>query len=127
MSKLYQIKISDKIVPPPNPQEISAAQIIMQYLQTNIHFVQRSPLKTADLKIDGKFWEIKSPIGDGKRTIQNNLRDASHQSANIIVDLRRCKMPTANAMARIRHEMSKSCSIRKLLIITRDNKVIDYK
>lgn len=127
MPKLYQIKISGKIAPPPSPQEISAAQIIMRYLQADVHFVQRSPLKTADLKINGKFWEIKSPVGNSKRTIQNNLRETSRQSTNIIIDLRRCKMPAANAIARIRHEMSKSCQIQKLLIITRDNKVIDYK
>lgn len=127
MPKTYQVKISSKIFPPPSTQEISAAQIIMHYLQTDVHFVRRSPLKTADLKINGAFWEIKGPTGNGKRTIQNNLRDASRQSINVIIDLRRCKMPTANALARIRHEMAKSCPIKRLLVITKDRKVIDFK
>lgn len=127
MSKSYQIKISGKIAPPPNAQEISAAQIIAHHLKTDVYFVQRSPLKTADLRIRGTFWEIKSPIGNSKRTIQNNLREASRQSANVIIDLRRCKMPTVNALSRIRHEMKNSCPIKRLLIITKEENIIDYK
>lgn len=127
MAKSYQVKINDKIIPPPNQQEISAAQIIVKYFKADIYFVQRSSLRTADIKINGIFWEIKSPIGNGRRTIQNNLRTASRQSPNVIIDLRRCKMPTNNALARIRNEMTKSCPIKHLLIITKDEKAVDYK
>lgn len=127
MPKSYRVIISDKITPPPNMQEISAAQIIMKFLQTNVYFVQRSPLKTADLKINGAYWEIKSPIGGSKRTIQNNLREASRQSSNVIIDLRRCKIPTTSALARIRHELKKSCPIKRLLVITRDEKILAIK
>ncbi|MDR0967394.1 MAG: hypothetical protein LBL75_01000 [Rickettsiales bacterium] len=41
-----------------------------------------------DLIMDGKRWEIKSPIGASKRTIENNFRKAQKQSENIIFDLR---------------------------------------
>lgn len=122
MPKSYRVIISDKITPPPSIQEISAAQIIMKFLQTNVYFVQRSPLKTADLKINGAYWEIKSPIGGSKRTIQNNLREASRQSSNVIIDLRRCKMPTTSALARIRYILRQNHSIKKLIAILRDEK-----
>lgn len=68
MPKNYQVKISSKITSPPSVQEISAAQIIAQYFQSNAYFMQCSSIKTADLKVKGILWEIKSPIGNGSST-----------------------------------------------------------
>lgn len=127
MAELYQVKISDKIIPPPNTQEISAAQILMKHFKADVYFVQRSPLRTADIKINGIFWEIKSPIGNGRRTIQNNLRTASRQSPNVIIDLRRCKMPVTKSLAHINYVLRINHSIKHLLVITKDEKVIDCK
>lgn len=32
-----------------------------------------------DLKIGGDWWEIKSPVGNSQRAIENNLRKARRQ------------------------------------------------
>lgn len=47
-------------------------------------------LQMPDIMIQGVPWEMKSPEGKGKRTIKNTVQNASHQSVNIIIDLRRC-------------------------------------
>lgn len=35
--------------------------------------------------------ELKSPLGDGKNMIKNNLHAARKQSINVVIDLRRIK------------------------------------
>lgn len=38
--------------------------------------------KTPDVMIDGVLWEIKSPLGHGKKTVEKQLQRASKQSKN---------------------------------------------
>lgn len=47
--------------------------------------------KSPDIKMSGFVWEMKSPIGKGKWVIKNIMQKASHQSENVIIDLRRLK------------------------------------
>ena len=42
-----------------------------------------------DIVMQGVAWEMKSPEGSGKYTIKKAVQNASHQSQNIIIDLRR--------------------------------------
>lgn len=55
-------------------------------------------LRMPDIIMNGISWEMKSPVGKGKYTIQNILQSAAGQSRNIIIDLRRCKMPSEEAI-----------------------------
>ncbi len=128
MNKKYQLHISGKIKPYPADHEISAALIIATYFKDDVIFIKRSQnSKTADFQINGKIWELKSPIGNGKRTIQNNLRKADRQSPNIILDLRRCKMHSSQAMSKINFELSKAHNISNLIVIQKNQKVIALK
>lgn len=126
--KKYQIHISGEIKPYPSEYETSAAIIIAEYFENDVVFIKRtSNSKTADFRIKGVVWELKSPIGNSKRTIQNNLRRADQQSANIIIDLRRCKMHSSQAMNRIKFELSRANKISHLLVIQKNKKVIALK
>jgi len=128
MSGKYQIHISGEIKPYPAPYEVSAAMIVANYFRDDVVFIKRSDnAKTADFKIGREIWELKSPIGNGKRTIQNNLRRADRQSPNIILDLRRTKMHSAQAMNRIKYELSRANQIRHLIVIRKDEKVVALK
>ena len=49
--------------------------------------------KSPDILYRGKKWEIKSPTGSKRRTLENNLRAALRQSSNIIIDLARIHIP----------------------------------
>ena len=118
----------DGVKPVPAKYEISAAEILAEYFCGDIRMInRRKNAKIADLKIGNVFWELKSPTGDGKRTMQNNLRKADDQSSRVVIDLRRCKMHEARAVSRLKHELEKANSIKRLLVITKKGKVLEIK
>lgn len=116
------------VVPRPAEYEITAAEILAKYFCANVKMVKRREnAKTADLKIKNIFWELKSPIGDGKRTIQNNLRKANSQASNIVIDLRRCKMDEWRAISRLKYELTQAHGVKRLLVITKKGRVLEIK
>lgn len=80
--------------------------------------------RTPDVDVNGVKWEIKSPMGNGKRTIDNNLSEARRQSKNIVIDLRRIKMHQSKANARIKFYLSTPHHFKRVIVITKSNKVI---
>ena len=114
---------------PPKEHEKAAAKILAEYFKSNLVFIRRGPNTTPDLKVikTGQVWELKSPLGDGKRTMSNNIREASLQSKYVIIDLSRCKMNNRNALSRIRGFLSSGdAHLKRLLVIDKSGKVIDF-
>lgn len=70
---------------------MAAAIILAEHFGCNVKFLRPELDKTPDIEARGVRWEIKSPTGDSKKTIENNLRTARKQSKNIVIDLSRCK------------------------------------
>ena len=96
----------------------------------NVDLIPASQVKgihTPDISIDGVLWEIKSPTGNGKNTIKHTLQNASHQSNNVIVDLRRCKMPENQAIKDLEQHFMLSKRIRRMKIISNEEKIIDFQ
>ena len=79
-----------------------------------------------DLMLLGVAWEMKSPEGSGKRTLQNAFQTAAHQSNSIIIDLRRCGVPEAKALKELENHFKLSKRIRRMKIITKGEKIIDF-
>ena len=114
---------------PPRDHEKSAAKILAEYFKSDLIFIRKGPSSTPDLKVikTGQMWELKSPIGDGKRTMANNIREASIQSKNVVIDLSRCKMNNQNALSRIRGFLSSgNVRLKRLLVIDKSGEVIDF-
>ena len=114
---------------PPQDFEMRAAIILTNYLQKNLIFLRAGHRRTPDLKEENSpiTWELKSPTGNGKKTMDNNLRSARGQSKRIVLDLSRCKMHQDKAIARIRNYMDRgNHHIESLLIITKTGRVIDF-
>lgn len=111
--------------PKPSKSEESAARIFAKHFDSNVTFVKRNNSKTADFLVRGIYWELKSPTGDGKRNVQNNLRDAKSQSANIIFDARNSKLH----INKIRHQImyflkfSSKKQIKRLILIKKDGTI----
>jgi len=80
-------------------------------------------LRMPDIIMNGISWEMKSPVGKGKYTIQNILQSAAGQSRNIIIDLRRCKMPSEEAINKIRREFDKSKNIHCMKVIQKKRRI----
>lgn len=126
MNKNYEVIIRTTPRDIPKEFEISAAKIIANHFKADVIFQRQQILKTPDLIVSNKIWELKSPIGDGKNTIHNNFKTARKQSKNIVIDLRRCKMQESKAYARIRETyLKRKRKTGDFLIITKNGKVID--
>ena len=87
---------------------------------------QQPHTKTPDAKINGKYWEIKSPRKNGKYTIQHMMQTASKQSINLIIDLRRTTAPV-RSLSLINHESRLRSKLKNVIVITKEGKIVDIK
>jgi len=83
--------------------------------------------KTPDFIMDGKAWEMKSPQGSSRVTIEHAFKRAARQSENIIIDLRRTKIPADQSKASLEKLFKASRRIRNLKIITIEQQLIEFK
>ena len=126
MGKQYRILIPSKMNPKPSEEEMRVAWILLGHFKEDVAFVERCNIKTPDFKISGRFWELKSPIGNGARTIDNILRDATKQSKNIILNLSRCKLPQQQAISKAKNYLKiNHRGIDRVLLVTKSGKIID--
>ena len=110
----------------PKDLEFSAAQIIADYFKTDVIFQRVKILSTPDLIVKGRTLELKSPIGDSKNTISNNIKTARKQSESIVIDLMRCKMNEVRAISRIKAIYKKrKRKTGSYYIICKDKKILD--
>lgn len=116
------------IKPIPTEDEQNVAITLAEYFKSNIEFVKRGSSTTPDIKVGTIYWEIKSPKGNGKYTISDNIRSAKHQSSNIVINLSRTKMTAKQAESRIRNFLKNSSTgVKRLILVTKSNQVIDIK
>jgi contact-dependent growth inhibition (CDI) system CdiA-like toxin len=108
--------------------ELKTAQVFarhgctVEFLVTNQ--VQR--VKTADVLIDGVTYEIKSPRADKLSAVERNLKRATKQSGNIIVDSRRMrKIHDTTIQSFLLQKLKQQRTIKKLLFVNRKHEIID--
>ena len=126
----FQVLIEEYDPDPPEPHEIDAAQVLTRHFQSNIRFIPKTTGHCPDVVVErtGEIWEIKSPKGNGKYTMANNLERAHSQSKKVVLDLSRCKMRDERALARIRAYInSKYYQLERVLVVTKMKKVVDMK
>ncbi|TAH35854.1 hypothetical protein EYC59_01485 [Candidatus Saccharibacteria bacterium] len=77
--------------------------------------------------IEGVEWEMKSPTGKSKYTIQNQFRRAARQSRNLIFDMRRVQLPTTIVQQEVEKQFTLRRSIKRLKLITKTGMVIEFR
>ncbi|MBQ8156684.1 hypothetical protein IJ101_02785 [Candidatus Saccharibacteria bacterium] len=82
---------------------------------------------TPDIRINGLEWEMKAPTGEGKYLMANTIQRAVKQSHNVIVDLRHTKRHQTKCLRELENEFKKSGSLKRLKIITKSGKTIDFE
>ena len=95
----------------------------------NVELIPKSNLEgqhTPDVVIDNVRWEMKSPTGETKNTIKNNIQNALRQSTYVILDLRRIKRPMEKCMNEIEREFKENKKIKRILVITKTGKLLDF-
>ena len=122
--------IPSNVKPYPEEHEISAAWILALHFARIITFLPKLEgykLKSPDFTMNGLVWELKSPSGSAKRTIRNNIDLAKMQSGNIIIDSRRTSLPDDWIEAELKRQCVVKKRIQRLLMITKDKKVLAIK
>ena len=123
----YKIIVSTNISPHPGSYELTAAIILASYFKSDAHFIERTTSKTADVMIKNIAWEIKSPMGKGKRNIQHQFSRAMKQSCNIVFDARRSKIHMIKITRELEKQFKMTKSIKRLVLITKTSKVVEFK
>jgi hypothetical protein len=72
--KKYEVIIKTDLVDLPKEHELSAALLLAYHFKSDVVFLRPQTDRTPDIEVKGIKWEIKSPKGNGKKTIENNLR-----------------------------------------------------
>ena len=111
-----------KLKNPPEKHELETAKYFAD-LGYDIEFIPPSNIPEVhrpDIVMDGIEWEIKSPVGKGRRTIIRNLNMATKQSKNIIIDLRRIALPEAICVSQIEKIFCEQLKIKRILVIKKD-------
>ncbi len=80
-----------------------------------------------DIMMLGMFWEIKSPNGKTTRCVEHALRRATHQSSNIIIDLRRISIADPTLITFVSKQFFNLRSVRNLWIITKKMEIAKLK
>ncbi len=95
-------------------------------LGCNVELIPKSN-NTPDIRMNGLLWEMKAPKGEGRFLIPNTIQRAVKQSKNIVIDLRRTKRHQSKCLREIEHEFHKSTSVRRILVITKSKKLIEFR
>jgi glucan biosynthesis protein len=124
---IFKVIIKTDIIDSPKEHEIRAALIVAnKYFKSDVIFLRQETYSTPDISVTGKMWEIKSPRGGSKKTIENNLRNARKQSKNIVVDFSLMKLHQTKAISNIKFFIKNdSGRIEKLIVITKDKKILE--
>ena len=78
----------------------------------DVRFLEEASYRTPDIFYLGEKWEIKSPIGNSSRTIENNIRNDLRQSDNIIIDLRRMHVNESKCLKEVERQDRLIYSVR---------------
>lgn len=114
----------------PEPHELDVAYILAQHYQTTVEFivpVDDYKRKSADILMNGVEWEIKSPRGNGKSTISNQLKNASKQSGSIVLDSRFTKMKFDEIEKRVRFSIQNKSAIKRVVLVNKFGNVVEIR
>ena len=109
----------------PWPHELRVAEIL-SLAGHYVEFLEETNLHTADIKLDGTEYEIKSPESFNANTLEHTLKDAIKQSPNLIIDTSRIKkVRDLKARTFLVNQMRKQKQIRNIIMITKRGQIID--
>lgn len=123
----FKVIVETGLIDSPQNHELKAALVLANgYFKSDVTFLRTEVYTTPDIECNGEKWEIKSPLGNGKKTIENNLRAARRQSRNIAIDLNRIKLHQTKAIANIRFYVTNSPNeFGKVIVITKAKNIIE--
>ena len=125
--KGYQIIIPLEVQEFPKLDELKAARYLIPYFESNIEFVPtKLGKKTPDFKINGVYWELKSPRNTAPKNISKKLRQALKQAKCIIIDLGYTTMSPKLALEIVERSYNRrKNNISRLIVIQKNHQIIE--
>lgn len=114
----------------PENHEIATAHVLANLNLGDVEFLVPSRTQgvcTPDITWRGLDWEIKSPVGAGKRMVEGLLRKALRQSKNVIFDNRRSRTKSLVILKELRRQAKMTHSLKRLVFIDKEEDVIDIE
>lgn len=109
----------------PWPHELRVAEILAAAGHM-VEFLPETSLKTADIRLDGVEYEIKSPFTNKPDKLERNLKRALKQSKNIIFDSSRTKNIRDDKLYKfLITKAGQQKQIGRLIFITKRGRTID--
>lgn len=108
------------------PHELRVAEILAADGHV-VEFLREGLLPEADILLDGICYEIKSPETAKLSSVEQLIRKALKQSSNIIIDSSRCKIHEDRLHQYLIYKCGTQKQIKRLLLITKNQKVVDVK
>lgn len=129
MVSKYTYIIPNNITRQSEEHEKYMAQVLAEHFCVNVKFVKTGSIKTADLNIRGRVWEMKSPTGNGKHTIQHQFSRANKQSKYIVLYSGRTSLPELSVKRQSLRYFNDSNYFRGIIIISKKGKIAleEYK
>ncbi|MDO4507826.1 MAG: hypothetical protein Q4B65_00310 [Candidatus Saccharibacteria bacterium] len=110
----------------PWPHELRTAQILAAAGHSVEFLSETNNLPTADIKLDGVEYEIKSPEKMNANSLEHLLKDALRQSPNIIINASRMRKIRDDSLCKfLMRQASSRKQIKNLLLITKQGRIID--
>jgi hypothetical protein len=101
---------------------LASAGYVVEFLATKNIQSSKSP----DIFMNGEKWELKSPKTDRLAAIERNLKLATRQSGNIVIDSRRMrKLRDSTIQNFLLQKLKQQKTIKKLLFVNRKHQLID--
>ena len=62
-------------------------------------------VKNPDVEMNQQVWEFKAPTGEGKNTVDSQMKRAGKQAERLVLDLRRCELDDKKSIRDVRQGM----------------------
>lgn len=62
-------------------------------------------VKNPDVEMNQQVWEFKAPTGEGKNTVDSQMKRAGKQTERLVLDLRRCELDDKKSIRDVRQGM----------------------
>ncbi len=112
----------------PEKHELTTAAVFLKQ-GFDVEFIKPKRTKGAkntDMRFNGVDWEAKSPLGNGKKTVEKQLQRAGKQSKNIIIDSRGTKLDDEYLEKELRKKYALVRSIKKLILIKKTGDTVEF-
>ena len=122
--KSGQVIIPDGANPWPHERRVAK---ILAHAGHNVRFIPENGVtKVADIVLDGKEFEIKSPVSHNINAVERNLVRGLRQSCNIIFDASRMRrVHDKQILMKLTHRLRKGKGLKRILLVTKRGDIVD--